>query len=88
MFVKKKPSKSFTKLFNLEVPKLKVGMPKRYRKDLGCCTAKDKTIHVSDQENRYNMYLILHKFYDHLRTQDREHEGTERYADEFAKEFI
>ena len=80
--------KALSQHFNVEIPKLKVGMPKRHSKNLGCYTAKDKTIHVSKGENLYNAYLILHEFYHHLRTRDREHKGTERYADEFAKEFI
>lgn len=80
--------KALSRHFNLEVPKLKVGMPKRHGKNLGCYTAKDKTIHVSNRENLYNPHLILHEFYHHLRTHGREHKGTERYADEFAREFI
>jgi hypothetical protein len=34
-------------------------------------------------------FVVLHEFYHHLRTAlDRKHRGTEKYADEFAREFI
>jgi hypothetical protein len=34
-------------------------------------------------------FIILHEFYHHIRTAlDAKHKGTEKYADEFSKEFI
>lgn len=69
-------------------PDLRVGMPKGHRKNSGCYIAGKKTIYVSDRDNLYNPYLILHEFYHHLRTTNGKHRGTEKYADKFAREFI
>jgi len=72
------------------VPKLGVGLPKRHKKNvLGCYTAKNKTISVLNSDTLKEPFVILHEFYHHLRTgADAQHKGTERYADDFAKEFI
>jgi len=76
--------------YGVEVPKLKVGLPKgRKKKTLGCYNAKDETISVLNSDTLKEPFIILHEFYHHLRTAlDAKHRGTERYADEFSKEFI
>jgi hypothetical protein len=76
--------------YGVEVPKLKVGLPKgRKKKTLGCYNAKKKTILVLNSDTLKEPFIILHEFYHHLRTAlDAKHKGTERYADEFSKEFI
>ena len=76
--------------YGVEVPRLKVGLPKgRKKKTLGCYNAKNETIFVLNSDTLKEPFIILHEFYHHLRTAlDRKHKGTERYADEFAKEFI
>jgi hypothetical protein len=74
--------------YSVDIPNLKVGMPKRYSKNVGCYVSKTKTIHVMNQEYLDNPFVILHEFYHHLRTHGREHRGTEKYANRFAEEFI
>ena len=74
--------------YHVATPKLRVGIPKGHVKNAGCYVASKKTIYVSDRENLYNPYLILHEFYHHLRTSDGKHKGTEKYADRFAKKFV
>lgn len=76
--------------YSVEVPKLKVGLPKgRKRKSLGCYSAKNGTICVLNSDTLKEPFIILHEFYHHLRTAlDRKHKGTEKYADKFSKEFI
>jgi hypothetical protein len=76
--------------YSVEVPKLKVGLPKgRKKKVLGCYVAKSETIFVLNSDTLKEPFIILHEFYHHLRTVlDRKHKGTERYANEFSKEFI
>jgi hypothetical protein len=76
--------------YAVKVPKIKVGLPKgRKKKPLGCYSGKTKTISVLNSEAFKDPFIILHEFYHHLRTNlDAKHRGTERYADEFAKEFI
>ena len=80
--------KALSHHYDVDIPRLKVGMPKRYSKKVGCYVSKTKTMHVMNQEYLDNPFVILHEFYHHLRTQDREHRGTEKYANKFAEEFI
>ena len=76
--------------FGVETPKLKVGLPKgRKLKTLGCYDGKSKTLSVLNSETLKEPLVILHEFYHHIRTGiDTKHKGNERYANEFAKEFI
>jgi len=76
--------------YGVEVPKLKVGLPKgRKKKAFGCYSAKNKTISVLNSDTLKEPFIILHEFYHHLRTAlDTKHRGTEKYADEFSKRFI
>jgi len=80
--------KALSQHYSVDVPKLKVGMPKKYTMKVGCYVSKTKTIHVMNREKLEDPFVILHEFYHHLRTQDRRHRGTEKHADRFAKEFI
>ena len=74
----------------LEIPILKVGLPKRRKtKASGCYSANRRTISVMNSDTLKDPFVILHEFYHHLRTgKDAKHRGTEKYADTFAKEFI
>jgi hypothetical protein len=76
--------------YSVNVPKIEVGLPKgRKKKLLGCYNGKHKTISVLNSEVLKDPLIILHEFYHHLRTNlDGKHRGTEKYANEFAKEFI
>lgn len=71
-------------------PKLKVGLPKgRRKKVLGCYSVKDKTIYVLNSEALKEPFTVLHEFYHHLRTApDARHRGSEKRANEFAREFV
>jgi Zn-dependent peptidase ImmA (M78 family) len=80
--------KALSQFYNVGVPNLKVGMPKKYSKKLGCYVSKTKTIHVINREKLEDPFVILHEFYHRLRTQDRKHRGTEKHANRFAEEFI
>lgn len=77
--------------YGVNMPKLKVGLPKGRRKHVyGCYTAKTVTISVLNSDILGNPFVILHEFYHHLRSRsvDKQHRGTERNADKFAAEFI
>jgi hypothetical protein len=76
--------------YDVDVPKLKVGLPKRYKTGaLGCYTARDKTISVLNSEMLSEPAIVIHEFYHHLRTGlDLKHRGNERNAREFAQDFI
>lgn len=76
--------------YSVDVPKIKVGLPKgRKKRALGCYNAKKGTIFVLNSDTLREPFIIIHEFYHHLRTAlDTKHRGTEKYADEFAKDFI
>jgi len=78
------------KQYNVSSPRIHVGLPRRHGvKTLGCYTAKNQTIHVSNSDALRNPFIILHEFYHHLRTSvDKKHRGTEKYASQFARDFI
>ena len=91
LILSRKPEEALESLgiyYHVEIPKLKVGMPKRHGKNAGCYSSSRKTIFVSEGDNLYNPYLILHEFYHHLRTNNGKHRGTEKYANKFAEGFI
>ena len=80
--------KALSRHYGIEVPRLKVGMPKKSGRNVGCYVSKTKTIHLADREKLEDPFVILHEFYHHLRTHGKEHLGTEKHADRFAEEFI
>jgi hypothetical protein len=88
-----KPEKALEILadrYCVKVPSIRVGLPKRRKsKALGCYNAKKRTISVLNSDALKDPFVILHEFYHHLRThEDEKHRGTEKYADDFAKEYI
>jgi hypothetical protein len=78
------------KHYYVSLPRMKVGLPRRHRtKALGCYTAKNHTIHVLSSDVLREPFIVLHEFYHHLRTSiDKKHRGTEKYASQFAQDFI
>jgi len=91
LILSKKPEEALERLseyYNIEVPKVKIGMPKSHVKNLGCYVAGKKTICLSNRDVLYSPYVVLHEFYHHLRTQSGKHKGTEKLADAFAKGFL
>ncbi|MCL2358992.1 MAG: hypothetical protein LBH74_09610 [Nitrososphaerota archaeon] len=77
--------------YQVAIPDLKVGMPKKHKfKAWGCYTAKNQTIYVCNSDVLVNPLVILHEFYHHLRSRavDRVHRGTENKADQFAMDFV
>jgi Zn-dependent peptidase ImmA (M78 family) len=79
------------KNYKVNVPKLKVGLPKGHKiTAFGCYTNRNETISVQNSDILLNPFVIIHEFYHHLRSKgaDRMHRGTEKNADRFAIEFI
>jgi hypothetical protein len=77
--------------YHVNVPKLKVGLPKRHKTSAyGTYTAKDQTISVLNSDVLCNPFVVIHEFYHHLRSKsvDRKHRGTEGNADKFAMDFL
>jgi hypothetical protein len=79
------------KHYNVNTPKLKVGLPKGHKAvAYGCYTSKTETISVLNSDFLCNPFVILHEFYHHLRCGNVEkiHRGTEKNANKFALDFI
>ena len=76
--------------YGVEAPAIEVGLPKKRRsKALGCYSLNKRTISVLNGDTLKDPFVVIHEFYHHLRTGgDAKHRGTEKYADNFAKEFI
>ena len=83
--------KLLAKNYDVEVPNLRVGLPKRHKtKAYGTYTAKNQTISVLNSDVLANPFVIIHEFYHHLRSKgvDRMHRGSEGNADRFAGDFL
>ncbi len=76
--------------YDVDVPKLTVGLPKRHKTNvLGCYSTRDHTISVLNSDTLRNPSIIIHEFYHHLRTDlDHKHRGNERNAREFAQDYL
>jgi len=74
--------------YNVESPRLEVGMPKRHTGKAGCYLASKATICVACREYLFDPRIIIHEFYHHLRSSGGKHRGTEKHADNFVREFI
>ena len=80
-----------SKHYQIEIPKIKVGLPKKHKtKACGCYDPKKQTIALLNSDMLLNPFVVLHEFYHHLRCKgvDRMHRGTEGNADRFALDFI
>jgi len=80
--------RALSRHYDVIVPNLKVGMPKKSRKKVACYVAETQTIHIGSRDELEDPFVILHEFYHHLRMHGRKHLGTEKHADKFACEFI
>ena len=74
--------------YEIEKPKLRIGMPKRHSKNPACYVAKNSTIHFSRREVLWSPKIVLHEFYHHLRRVTNGQKGIEKYADKFAYKYI
>ena len=79
---------SLCNYYSVDVPELRVGLPKKHSKVAGCYVLHKKTIYVKDRETLYNPFVILHEFYHHLRSISGSHRGTDKLADSFAIDSI
>jgi len=79
------------KKYNVETPKLKVGLPKGHtRNAYGTYDARDQIISVLNSDIFSNPFVVIHEFYHHLRCKnvDKQHRGTEKNADKFAVDYL
>ncbi|MCX6649932.1 MAG: hypothetical protein NTV61_11200 [Candidatus Bathyarchaeota archaeon] len=80
--------RSLAEHYGVDVPGLRVGLPKGHVNVLGCYVVEKEIIYVASSDGLADPFLILHEFYHHLRSVSGRHRGTERYADRFALEYL
>ncbi len=77
-----------SKIYGVEKPRVKVGLPKGKSRVLGVYVPSKKTIYLKSREQYYNPLVILHEFYHHLRVFGGKHRGSEENANKFALKFL
>jgi len=77
-----------SRLCQVEVPKLTVGLARGRSKAAGVYVSRRKTIYASNRDGLFNPAVIIHEFYHHLRTRSGKHRGTEKHADLLAQEYL
>jgi hypothetical protein len=80
--------RSLAERYDVDIPSLRVGLPKGRVNVSGCYVVEKETIYVASSDGLADPFLILHEFYHHLRSVSGRHRGTERYADSFAREYL
>jgi hypothetical protein len=74
--------------YRVEVPNLGVGHVKGKKKAAGVYVTAKKMILVSNGENMWDPFIILHEFYHHIRNEGGRQLGNEKLADAFARDYI
>src|SRR3989442_13579185 len=64
----------------VEMPALRIGLPRGEKRALGCYVHREKTIYISNQEYLYDPYVLIHNVYHHLNNCGSKHPGMERLA--------
>ena len=77
-----------SRYYGIVVPKIKIGLPKRHSKALGCYDQSRETIYLRSSREYRSPYIVLHEFYHHLRGTKLEYPGSEKHADKYALESI
>jgi hypothetical protein len=92
LILEREPDEALRRLshtFQTTVPQLRLGPVRGYgRRALAVYVQRERAIYAVNREALYNPFVILHEFYHHLRTVAGEHRGTERHADQFARDFL
>src|SRR2546422_11069402 len=90
-FIKKLPKTALNLLprhYRVDMPALRIGLPRGEKKALGCYVHRERTIYISSEEYLFDPYVLIHEFYHHLRHVGGKHRGTERHARDFALSFL
>jgi hypothetical protein len=75
--------------YKVATPQIKVGTIKGKRKTVyAVYVGRERKIYAMNSDIFYNPFIVLHEFYHHLRSQGREHRGSEDYANKYAKHFL
>ncbi len=79
-----KAVKLLSRFYGISEPRIKIGLPKKYKNALGCYDPKKKIIYLKSSAQYRDPFVILHEFYHHLRSITGKHRGTEKNADRYA----
>jgi len=77
-----------SRYYGLRPPRVRVGLPKRCRRALGCYVPGERTIYLRSSREYCDPFVVLHELYHHLRHRLGRHRGTEKHADRFALKAI
>src|SRR5207245_10118054 len=66
-----------SKHYRVEMPALRIGLPRGEKRPLGCYVHGEKTIYISIQEYHYDTYVLINEVYYHLRRVVVKRDGTE-----------
>ncbi len=81
--------KIISNYYHIDPPKTMIGLPRgKCFKSYACYVPSKHTIFFKDSKAFRNPYIVLHEFYHVIRFINGKHKGTEKYANEFAKNFI
>lgn len=78
----------FSKSFSIKKPFFRIGLPKGKSGVLACYEPKKNIIYIRDRKVMRNPFIILHELYHVTRIFMGKHRGTERKANEFARQFL
>ena len=70
--------------YGVDAPRIRVGLPKRHARALGCYDARRRLICLRSSREHRDPFVVLHEFYHHLRSVRAEYAGSEKNADEYA----
>ena len=71
-------------IHGVPVPRIKIGLPRRYSRVLGCYDHRRRLICLRSSSEYRNPLVVLHEYYHHLRAARAEYSGYEKGADRFA----
>ncbi len=70
--------------YGVPAPRLRVGLPKRHARALGCYEPRRRLICLRSSREYRDPFVVLHEFYHHLRSSRAEFAGSEKSADNYA----
>lgn len=78
-----------SKYYSIQPPQIVVGTIKGKRRTVyAVYVQRESKIYCINSDIFYNPFIVLHEFYHHLRTHAGIHRGSEKHANQYAKDFI
>lgn len=75
--------------YEIKAPEIVVGTIKGKRRTVyAVYVHKESRIYCLNSDVFFNPFIIIHEFYHHLRTIAGIHRGSERHANQYARDFI